>query len=130
MKCPVCVEAGERSNVYVGMGTVTLAYYPPFYDEDGKLHTHDANTATTDYTCSNGHAFSVTSFGSCFTCGWSGGKDVVTVKEQPKDNTLDMMNAIADKENRGEIFIRALSATDLVWAEALAMDEDENGDIG
>ena len=55
MKCPECVKEGKKSNVYPGMGTTTLAYCPPYYDNDGTYHHHDTNRTTMDYSCSKGH---------------------------------------------------------------------------
>ncbi len=70
MKCPTCVELGLRSRVTPGAGQRTLMYCPPFYDEDGVLHSHDANTTTTPYSCSNGHQWVETSKPSCRACDW------------------------------------------------------------
>lgn len=55
LKCPECVKNGRRSRVTIGTGITTLAYSPPFYDEDGRYHAHDPNTTTVYYSCSNGH---------------------------------------------------------------------------
>ncbi len=70
MKCPQCVEQGIKSRVMPGSGEVTLAYYSPFYDEEGTYHNHDANVTTTQYTCSNGHSWVCKSTGSCSNCDW------------------------------------------------------------
>ena len=81
MKCPVCVIVGKKSMVYlVPGGTITAVYYPPFWDEDGREHNHDANARTSGYSCTNGHKWTETTHGSCW-CGWSGGEKTVTVKE-------------------------------------------------
>jgi hypothetical protein len=69
MKCPTCQMEGERSKVYPGGSRQTLAYSPPMYDEDGKLHIHNPNTVATNYTCSRGHTWTGTAGGSCW-CGW------------------------------------------------------------
>jgi hypothetical protein len=74
MKCPACVEEGEKSMVSGGFGTTTCAYYAPFYDEEGRSHHHAGNTSTAEYACSRGHQFTVSSSGSCW-CGWN--KDVL-----------------------------------------------------
>ncbi len=71
MICKECKKKGLKSKIYPGVGSRTLLYCPPFYDEEGKLHDHDANTTTTDYFCSNGHKWSEKTTGSCW-CGWSG----------------------------------------------------------
>lgn len=69
MFCPECQKLGLRSRVYPGVGTVTLLYCPPFYDEEGRMHHHDLNTTTQDFICSNGHSWSRDFRGSCW-CGW------------------------------------------------------------
>lgn len=78
VECPVCVENGQRSCVYPGVGMVTDMYCPPYYDEDGKSHTHDRNINTVEYSCSNGHRWQLNSSGSCW-CGWKGMETQVTV---------------------------------------------------
>lgn len=69
MICPKCKKEGKKSRVYPGMGTSTLLFCPPFYDEEGKYHNHDSNTTTTEYKCSNGHKWTERTSGSCW-CGW------------------------------------------------------------
>jgi len=76
MKCPQCERGGLRSKVYSRGGTMTLMYYPSFYDEDGNYHVHDSNHRDARYTCSNGHKWWVELPPlSCPTCGdawWKG----------------------------------------------------------
>ena len=55
MKCPKCVENGQRSKAYNEGTSVTLMSYQPWYDEDGVYHDHDGNWRTTMFRCSNGH---------------------------------------------------------------------------
>lgn len=55
MKCPECVAEGERSRVGMEGTTRTLMPTQTFWDEDGVLHMHDPNVATTTYSCSRGH---------------------------------------------------------------------------
>ena len=69
MKCPECEKQDLKSRVYPGMGSSTLMYCQPFYDEEGKYHTHDSNTTTWQYSCSEGHEWRGSSSGSCW-CGW------------------------------------------------------------
>jgi len=69
MICQQCKDEDKKSNVYEGYGTVTAMYCPPYYDEEGKKHHHDLNTWTINYSCSNGHDWSVKSSGQCW-CGW------------------------------------------------------------
>jgi len=69
MICKQCQTDGEKSTIQVGVGTTTLLYCAPYFDEDGKYHNHDSNISTSNYTCSNGHKFSKSTSGSCW-CGW------------------------------------------------------------
>lgn len=68
MKCPECVEAGLRSTVRDQGGMVTLVGYHPYYDEDGLYHSHDPNTRTTIFVCSNKHSWIVKSKSPCPNC--------------------------------------------------------------
>lgn len=77
MKCPTCESEGRTSYVYPGGMTVTAMYCPSFYDEDGRYHNHDSNISTARYSCSNGHAWTVSTTGSCW-CGWPDRKDAPT----------------------------------------------------
>ena len=69
MICEVCRKEGKTSKVFSGMGSVTLAYCPPFYDEKGKYHNHDSNITTTNCHCSNGHHWVEKNQNVCW-CGW------------------------------------------------------------
>ncbi len=71
MKCPECVALGQRSTVQDHGGSVTCMGFSSYYDEDGKRHSHDPNTRTMGYSCSNGHRWTERSSGSCW-CGWKG----------------------------------------------------------
>ena len=57
MKCERCVKEGKRSTVRVEDYTRTLLAVDSYYDEDGFGHSHDPNTSTTTYRCSNGHTW-------------------------------------------------------------------------
>jgi len=80
MLCPKCQEENKKSKVYNGCTFCTAVYYRPYYDEEGTYHNHDANKRTTSYSCSNGHRFSVTDYGSC-RCGWGGGEVKTEIQE-------------------------------------------------
>lgn len=69
MICPQCQKEGKKSIIYPGMGYTTLVWNPPFYDENGKYHHHDTNATTSEYKCSNGHAWTEVTYPSCW-CGW------------------------------------------------------------
>ena len=63
--CPECVEQGQRSKVFEQGSTKTLLGWRPFWDEDGKRHSHDPNTVTSYYKCSNGHVWGTKSKVPC-----------------------------------------------------------------
>lgn len=70
MICPQCKELGLKSRVYASPRMRTpFLYCELFYDEEGQSHTHDRNTTTTSYRCSQGHSWIESSTGSCW-CGW------------------------------------------------------------
>lgn len=68
MKCPTCKDLGVKSRVYPGMSYATCMGWQPYYDEDGQYHSHDPNTTTTDYTCSNGHEWTNSQVPPCPSC--------------------------------------------------------------
>lgn len=78
MKCPVCIKEGTTSTVQSLGGTRTLMGWTSYYDEEGNPHDHDPNATSSDYRCSNGHGWSVSSKGSCW-CGWSGGETTTMI---------------------------------------------------
>lgn len=69
MICGTCIAEGKTSRVFDYGSSTTLLNCRPFYDEQGRHHTHDSNTTTTEYRCSNGHSWTDKSTGSCW-CGW------------------------------------------------------------
>lgn len=59
MKCPECIKEGKKSIVTEGASSMTLVQAMTVWDENGNLMpTHDPNTTTTQYSCSNGHNWS------------------------------------------------------------------------
>jgi hypothetical protein len=68
MKYPDCEKEDKKSSVYVGITSSTAMHCPSYYDEDGRLHSHDQNTTHTAYKCSNGHEWSEKYKGKCW-CG-------------------------------------------------------------
>lgn len=88
MKCPVCEKENLKSYVYVGMSTSTLMYCAPYYDEDGKYHSHDSNTHATNYSCSNGHTWIESSTGICPSCDFGKNSNQIRVlnPEENKNN--------------------------------------------
>lgn len=71
MICPQCEKAGVRSQVFLHNAVRTMNDYPTFFDENGRLHHHDANTTTAVYRCSRSHRFETRESGKCW-CGWKG----------------------------------------------------------
>jgi len=65
MICPRCKELRLKSKVYDHGGRKTLMSHSPYYDEEGKYHSHDPNTVTYDYACSKGHRFTHSYRGDC-----------------------------------------------------------------
>jgi hypothetical protein len=57
MKCPECVKLGKSSTFHTNGGTfrTAAASGTPYWDEEGKMHTHDYNVSTSFYSCSEGH---------------------------------------------------------------------------
>lgn len=70
MICEECKKSEQKSIVYPGVCQRTLNYCPPYYSEDGKYHVHDSNRIVQEFTCSNGHHWSIRlSYPPCPTCG-------------------------------------------------------------
>ena len=55
------LASSPNPNIPVGISSVTAMYCQPYYDENGVYKCDDRNTTTTEYTCSNGHMFTVKS---------------------------------------------------------------------
>ena len=60
MKCPTCVAEGKRSTVTQGTSTTLALYVPIQWDENGDLIERPGLTST-NYSCSNGHEWTVES---------------------------------------------------------------------
>ena len=69
-RCPKCQKEGKKSTVYVGGSLSTAAFFPPFYDAEGRRHHHDGNSCTTSYSCSKGHHWADESKSGRCWCGW------------------------------------------------------------
>lgn len=62
MICESCKKEDKKSYVYEGCTNITLAYTIQTYDENGKLlPSHNPNTITKSFNCSNGHSWTITS---------------------------------------------------------------------
>jgi hypothetical protein len=86
MICQKCQEEGLKSRVQDLGGTSTLLGYSSYYDEDGKRHSHDPNTLTNYYKCSNGHEFYVTSKSRCSNCNYGAGSEKLTFINETTTN--------------------------------------------
>lgn len=69
MKCPTCVAEGELSEVEDRGGARTLMGFFPFFDDQGRRHSHDPNTTSHDYRCSRGHSWKEEEQTPCPVCG-------------------------------------------------------------
>lgn len=72
MKCPECVASNQASRVYRKGCTKALMGWSPYYDEDGKYHSHDGNVTTAGFSCSNGHYFQRKYRDRCPSCDFGG----------------------------------------------------------
>jgi len=68
MICAECQAQGLKSKVTPGTGWETLLGWRPFYDEEGRFHSHNPNVTTRSYECSNGHEWTVKEKKPCPTC--------------------------------------------------------------
>lgn len=82
LRCPVCVEEGEKSRLIPSFGSKTMIYCAPYIDKKGVRHHHDRNASTTKYKCSRGHRFTHTTCTPCPGCGWKSFEDFVTVQHR------------------------------------------------
>lgn len=64
-------------------GYVTLVYYFPFFDEQGREHKHDHNRQTVEYECPEGHHYAAQKPHTCW-CGWIQGRDDIEWDGKPK----------------------------------------------
>ena len=55
MKCSQCETNGLKSKIYIGGSTSTAMLADIYFDEDGNYHSHNGNSYTTEYCCTNGH---------------------------------------------------------------------------
>lgn len=69
MKCPWCVKEDKRSTLTPLASFRTAMGWEPYYDEDGRYHTHDPNAGAPRFMCSRGHDFLATYY-PCNSCNW------------------------------------------------------------
>ena len=82
MKCPKCVEEGEKSQVYPGLTSVTCMGYQPYYDEEGKFHRHDPNWHSSSFRCSRGHEWTRSWKAGCGACDYGKDEDQITMEAE------------------------------------------------
>lgn len=75
IKCPKCEELGRDSVVVEGLTESTLIAWSPHWAK-GKVHHHDPNTYTTEYTCCCGHQWSKIYKKPCPACGFTYGEEI------------------------------------------------------
>lgn len=91
MFCPVCQEKGLTSRVYPGMTLGTLMNTHSYYDENGVYHHEDPNSYTTEYSCSQGHAWRIVR--------WQDGEEIkVTNREARKPFTCEASRVLTISE--------------------------------
>lgn len=105
MKCPVCIEKGLKSNVYPGVSMSTLMYCAPYYDENGKYHSHDMNRHTTNYNCSHGHTWSESSTGICPSCDFGKDSKSVTIHNSEEIAPTNVISDISITSGGGGSFV-------------------------
>lgn len=88
MICTKCKELGQKSTIRIGTSMSTCANYQPYYDEEGVYHSHDGNSHSTTYHCSNGHNIYVSQTGTCPNCDFGKDSYKVTVKDAEPLNCL------------------------------------------
>lgn len=72
MICKQCKEEGKTSRVMDnGSSTTTLMYCAPYYNEEGKHHSHDYNTVMNSYYCTNGHHWNEKRYNTCPSYDWT-----------------------------------------------------------
>jgi hypothetical protein len=83
MKCIQCVKENKKSTLFARHGMiVTNMGFTPYYDEEGRYHSHDPNLSTQFFECSNGHVSKVTTLKKCGSCDF--GKETVELVEMKK----------------------------------------------
>ncbi len=65
MICQKCKEEGKESRVQSSGAMSTLLASFPYYDEQGRYHSHNPNRVSNSYSCSNGHKFTITGRDKC-----------------------------------------------------------------
>jgi hypothetical protein len=71
MKCLTCLEEGRKSTITPHGGSTICMGFSPYYDEEGKYHSHDPNTSSFWYSCSNGHEWGESSYRACPSCDYA-----------------------------------------------------------
>ncbi len=82
MICEQCKAEGKTSRVRGGYGISTCMGVDSYYDEKGHYHRHDPNSTGTQYSCSNGHSWSKTTYHECPSCDYN--RDRMTTRLEPQ----------------------------------------------
>lgn len=70
MICPECKGKNLKSIVMINNTTMTCMGWLPYYNEDGKYHSHNPNKISTSYICSNKHCFNMSALAPCPSCDY------------------------------------------------------------
>lgn len=63
--CPQCKKLKQKSKVYLIGSTKTLLGWSPYWDEEGRYHSHDPNKVRTGYNCNRGHTWEIEELEPC-----------------------------------------------------------------
>ena len=80
VRCPKCVEEGQKSTLHGGGGITTCMGTQSYFDEEGNPHHHDPNSTTSSLRCSRGHSVVIVSYRTCPSCDNNKGRDRVEVR--------------------------------------------------
>lgn len=61
MICKTCKSEDRKSTISVGQTMATMMGTAEYFDEQGVRHYHDMNHSWTNYRCSNGHEWTLSS---------------------------------------------------------------------
>lgn len=70
MRCKQCeIEKTEPGKIIRVSSTQKAAYYPNFFDSQGKEHSHNETPITDIFECSSRHRWNTVHLAKCH-CGW------------------------------------------------------------
>ena len=75
VRCPECIQAGQRSKVYPQSYCTDRSHPTTYWDEDGVHHIHDKGVCEGSFGCSLGHTWTIMRRDKCETPGCDYGTD-------------------------------------------------------